>query len=32
MKRKGGIHVKLTDEEINYLEEPYVPQGVFGFK
>jgi len=25
-----GVHVKLTEEEIKYLEEPYVPQAVFG--
>ncbi|KAF4611803.1 hypothetical protein D9613_003718 [Agrocybe pediades] len=25
-----GLEVKLTEEEIKYLEEPYVPQAVFG--
>ncbi|EIW83754.1 Aldo keto reductase [Coniophora puteana RWD-64-598 SS2] len=25
-----GVHVKLTEEEINYLEEPYVPQAIVG--
>ncbi|KAG9094822.1 hypothetical protein FRC06_010447 [Ceratobasidium sp. 370] len=27
----GAIHVKLTEEEIKRLEEPYVPQAVIGF-
>ena len=26
----GAIHVKLTDDEIKYLEEPYRPTEVFG--
>ncbi|RDB25335.1 Versiconal hemiacetal acetate reductase [Hypsizygus marmoreus] len=26
----GGIHVSLTTEEINYIEEPYRPQGIIG--
>jgi len=25
-----GIHVKLSDEEVRYLEEPYVPQKING--
>jgi len=25
-----GVHVKLTDEEIKYLEEPYLPQAIIG--
>jgi len=25
-----AVHVKLTDEEIKYLEEPYVPQAIIG--
>ncbi|CAE6532779.1 unnamed protein product, partial [Rhizoctonia solani] len=28
----AAVHVKLTDEEIKQLEEPYVPQPVFGHK
>ncbi|KAG8700343.1 hypothetical protein FRC08_004757 [Ceratobasidium sp. 394] len=27
----GAIHVKLTDEEIKLLEEPYVPQPIIGY-
>ena len=27
-----SVHVKLTDEEIRYLEEPYKPKGVIGHK
>ncbi|EPQ56150.1 Aldo/keto reductase [Gloeophyllum trabeum ATCC 11539] len=26
----GAVHVELTEEEIKYLEEPYVPQAVIG--
>ncbi|KAJ6564006.1 NADP-dependent oxidoreductase domain-containing protein [Mycena capillaripes] len=26
----GAINVKLTEEEIKYLEEPYKPQAIFG--
>ncbi|CAA7259017.1 unnamed protein product [Cyclocybe aegerita] len=26
----GGVHVKLTDEEIKFLEEPYKPQNIIG--
>ncbi|KAH9857418.1 aryl-alcohol dehydrogenase [Lenzites betulinus] len=26
----AGVHVKLTDEEIKYLEEPYNPQPIIG--
>ncbi|KAJ1305387.1 hypothetical protein OPQ81_000402 [Rhizoctonia solani] len=26
----GGIHVKLTEEEIRQLEEPYVPRAIVG--
>ncbi|CAE6445248.1 unnamed protein product [Rhizoctonia solani] len=26
----GGIHVKLTEEEIKHLEEPYVPRAIVG--
>ncbi|KAF9012489.1 NADP-dependent oxidoreductase domain-containing protein [Cyathus striatus] len=26
----GGINVKLTDDEIKYLEEPYQPQAIIG--
>ncbi|KAI0365119.1 aryl-alcohol dehydrogenase [Pilatotrama ljubarskyi] len=26
----AGVHVKLTDEEIKYLEEPYVPMQIVG--
>ena len=26
----GGVDVKLTEEEIKYLEEPYKPQNVLG--
>lgn len=26
----GAIHVKLTDEEMKYLEEPYEAQAIFG--
>jgi len=26
----GAIHVKMTPEEMAYLEEPYKPQGVIG--
>ncbi|TFK74021.1 Aldo keto reductase [Pluteus cervinus] len=26
----GGVHVKLTEEEIKYLEEPYKPQAITG--
>ncbi|KAI0789324.1 Aldo/keto reductase [Abortiporus biennis] len=26
----GSVHVKLTDEEIKYLEEPYQPQSIIG--
>jgi hypothetical protein len=26
----AGVHVKLTEEEIKYLEEPYQPQAIFG--
>ncbi|KAL1681008.1 NADP-dependent oxidoreductase domain-containing protein [Schizophyllum commune] len=26
----GAVDVKLTDEEMKYLEEPYTPQGVIG--
>ncbi|KAJ8514446.1 hypothetical protein ONZ45_g8011 [Pleurotus djamor] len=25
-----GVHIKLTDEEIKYLEEPYKPQTIIG--
>ncbi|KAG9096704.1 hypothetical protein FRC06_008416, partial [Ceratobasidium sp. 370] len=27
----GAVHVKLTEEEIKRLEEPYKPQGIIGF-
>ncbi|KAG8720305.1 hypothetical protein FRC08_000601 [Ceratobasidium sp. 394] len=27
----GAVHVKLTEEEIKELEEPYKPQGIIGF-
>jgi hypothetical protein len=27
----GAVHIKLTDEEIKRLEEPYVPQAILGF-
>ncbi|KAF8139289.1 hypothetical protein K438DRAFT_1996148 [Mycena galopus ATCC 62051] len=27
----GAIHVKLTDEEIKSLEEPYQPMAIFGY-
>ncbi|KAF5320800.1 hypothetical protein D9619_001960 [Psilocybe cf. subviscida] len=26
----AGVHVKLTDEEMKYLEEPYRPMGIIG--
>ncbi|QRV72604.1 aldo/keto reductase family protein [Ceratobasidium sp. AG-Ba] len=26
----GAVHIKLTEEEIKQLDEPYVPQGVIG--
>ena len=26
----GGVHVKLTEEEIKYLEEPYQPVNILG--
>jgi aryl-alcohol dehydrogenase-like predicted oxidoreductase len=26
----GAVHIKLSEEEIKSLEEPYVPQGVLG--
>ena len=25
-----GVHVKLSEEEIKYLEEPYQPQAIIG--
>lgn len=25
-----AVNIKLTDEEIKYLEEPYKPQPIFG--
>jgi len=25
-----GVYVKLTEEEIKYLQEPYVPQAIVG--
>lgn len=27
-----GVHLKLTDDEIKYLEEPYVPVKTMGFQ
>jgi hypothetical protein len=27
---KGAVNLKLTDEEVNQLEESYKPQAVFG--
>ncbi|KAG9126474.1 hypothetical protein FRC07_003290 [Ceratobasidium sp. 392] len=27
----GAVHVKLTEEEIKQLEEPYKPQGIIGY-
>jgi hypothetical protein len=27
-----SVHVKLTDEEIRYLEEPYMPKDIIGHK
>ncbi|KAG8742574.1 hypothetical protein FRC10_001239 [Ceratobasidium sp. 414] len=27
----GAVHVKLTEEEIKELEEPYKPQGIIGY-
>ncbi|KDQ51257.1 hypothetical protein JAAARDRAFT_62660 [Jaapia argillacea MUCL 33604] len=26
----GGVHVKLSDDEIKHLEEPYTPQAIIG--
>jgi aryl-alcohol dehydrogenase-like predicted oxidoreductase len=28
----GSLEVVLTQEEINYMEEPYVPHHIVGFK
>lgn len=25
-----SVHIKLTDEDIKYLEEPYQPMSIFG--
>jgi len=27
----ASLEVELTEEQIKYLEEPYLPQGVVGF-
>jgi hypothetical protein len=26
----AAVHVKLTEDEIKYLEEPYQPMGIIG--
>ena len=26
----GAVHVKLSDEDMKYLEEPYLPRGIAG--
>ena len=26
----GAVDVKLSEEDMKYLEEPYIPQGVIG--
>jgi len=28
----AGVHVKLTEEEIKYLEEPYKPMNIIGHR
>ncbi|MFP3240809.1 MAG: aldo/keto reductase, partial [Caldivirga sp.] len=28
----GALEIKLTDDEIKYLEEPYKPKPVFGHR
>ena len=28
--RLDAVHITLTEEEIKYLEEPYIPQSIVG--
>ena len=31
-RQPGAIHVELTPEEVEYLEEKYTPREVYGFQ
>ncbi|KAJ7019860.1 hypothetical protein C8F04DRAFT_1146611, partial [Mycena alexandri] len=30
LSKEAAIHIKLTEEEIKYLEEPYEPMAILG--